>query len=68
MKLKTKIFNLCNGRYQNLAELSKMMGVSQSLIYGVRKGSRNINGRFIIGAMKAFPGYNLDNLFYISKD
>jgi hypothetical protein len=44
------------------------MEISQDLIYSVRRGDRNINGRFIIGAMKAFPGYELADLFYVSED
>jgi len=30
----------------------------------VLEGKRNINRKFIIGAMKAFPGYKFDDLFY----
>jgi len=68
MKLKTRVFELCNGRYRNLVELAQTMGISNDLIYRVRKGERGINGRFIIGAIKAFPGYKLDDLFYVSED
>ena len=68
MKLKTRVFELCNRRYQNLAELAQAMGISNDLIYRVRKGERNINGRFIIGAARAFPGHKLDDLFYVSED
>ena len=68
MKLKTKVFELCNGRYRNLVELAQTIGISQDLIYSVRRGERSINGRFIIGATKAFPGYKLDDLFYVSED
>ena len=68
MKLKTRVFELCNGRYQNLSELAQAMGMSYNLIYRVRKGERNITERVIIGATKAFPGYKLDDLFYISED
>jgi len=68
MKLKTRVFELCNGRYRNLVELAQTMEISKDLIYCVRRGDRNINGRFIIGAMKAFPGYKLDDLFYVSED
>ncbi|MBA7695348.1 hypothetical protein ES703_103973 [subsurface metagenome] len=68
MKLKTRVFELCNGRYRNLVELARTMEISQDLIYSVRRGDRNINGRFILGAMKAFPGYKLDDLFYVSED
>ncbi len=68
MKLKTRVFELCNGRYQSLPKLARTMGISQDLIYSVRRGDRNINGRFIIGATKAFPEYRLDDLFYVSED
>ena len=68
MKLNTRVFELCNGKYRNLVELAEAMGISQDLIYRVRKGERGINGRFIIGATKAFPGYKLDDLFYVSEE
>ena len=68
MKLKTRVFELCDGRYRNLTELAQAMGISQDLIYRVRKGERGIHERFIIGATKAFPGYKLDDLFYVSED
>ena len=68
MKLKTRVFELCNGKYRNLVELAQAMGVSYDLIYRVRKGERGIHERFIIGATKAFPGYKLDDLFYVSED
>jgi len=68
MKLKTRVFELYKGKYRNLVALARMMGISTGQIYSVRRGDRNINGRFIIGAMKAFPGYKLDDLFYVSED
>ena len=68
MKLKTRVFELCNGKWRNLAELARTMGISNDLIYRVRRGERNISGRFILGATKAFPGYKLDDLFYVSKE
>jgi len=68
LKLNTRIFEICNGKYRSLAELAKTMEISQDLIYSVRRGDRNIHGRFIIGAIKAFPGYKLDDLFYVSED
>ena len=68
MKLNTRVFELRNGRYQTLVELAQALGISQDLIYRVRKGERGINGRFIIGATRAFPGYKLDDLFYVSED
>ncbi len=68
MKLKTRVFESCNGRYQKVSELVRAMGISYPLLYRVRKGDRNINGRFIIGALKAFPEYKLEDLFYVSED
>ena len=68
IKLKTRVFELCNGKYPNLVGLAQAMGISQDLIYRVRKGERGIHERFIIGATKAFPGYKLDDLFYVSED
>ena len=55
MKLKTRVFELSNGKYRNLVELAQTMEISQNLIYRVRRGDRNISGRFILGAIKAFP-------------
>ena len=68
MKLNTRVFELCNGKYRNLVELAQTMEISQDLIYRVRKGERGIHEKFIIGATKAFPEYNLDDLFYVSED
>lgn len=68
MIIKTRIFELCDGNYKNLSELAKAMGISVSQVYRVREGTRNINQKFLIGAIKAFPGYNLDDLFYLAPD
>ena len=68
MKLKTRVFELSNGQYRTVTELIQVMGISYDLFYRVRKGERGIHERFIIGAMKAFPGYKLDDLFYVSED
>jgi len=65
MKLKTRAFELRNGKYTGLPELAQAMGISVSQIYRVRQGKRLINQKFIIGAIKAFPGYKLDDLFYV---
>ena len=67
-KLKTRVFELCNKKHRNLVELAQAMEISQGLIYKVRKGERGIHERFIIGATKAFPGYKLDDFFYVSED
>ncbi len=68
MIVKTRIFELRNGKYKNLSELAQAMGISVSQIYRVREGKRNINQKFIIGAMEAFPGQKLDDLFYFATD
>ena len=66
MILKTRIFELCHGRYSNLSELAQTMEISISQIYRVREGKRYINQKFIIGATKAFPEHKLDDLFYFT--
>lgn len=67
MLIKTRVFELCNGNYRNLAELAHAMDLSVSQIYRVREGKRGINQKFIIGAKKAFPYYGLDDLFYLEE-
>jgi len=68
MVIKTRIFELSDHRYRNLSELAGAMGISVSQIYRVKEGKRNINQKFIIGAIKAFPDYNLDDLFYLTPE
>lgn len=68
MKLNTRVFELYKGKYRSLPELSRVMGISRGQIYKVRQGKRGINQKFIIGAIKAFPGYKLDDLFYVASE
>lgn len=68
MIIRTRIFELCNGHYCNLSELARAMGLSVSQVYRVREGKRHINHKFIVGAKKAFPGYGLDDLFYLENE
>ena len=68
MIIKTRIFELTDGKYDNLSELAHVMGISVSQIYRVKEGKRHINQKFIIGAIKAFPEYNLDDLFYLASE
>ncbi len=68
MIIKTRIFQLCDGKYRNLSELAKDMGLSVSQVYRVREGKRSINQKFLIGAKKVFPDYRLDELFYLDDD
>ena len=65
MIIKTRVFEYGNNSYKNLAELAQAMGISVSQNYRVREGKRHINQKFIIGAIKAFPKYKLDDLFYL---
>jgi len=44
------------------------MGISVAQIYRVRNRERNISEKFIMGAIKAFPRYRLEDLFYVAPD
>jgi hypothetical protein len=66
MLVRTRVFDLCQCRYANLSELAGAMGISVSQVYRVREGKRNINQKFIVGAIKAFPEYKFDDLFYFA--
>jgi transcriptional regulator with XRE-family HTH domain len=68
LRMRTKVFDLSFQGYRNLSELAGAMGISVSQVYRVREGKRQINQKFIIGALKAFPGYRLDDLFYLAPD
>ncbi len=68
MIVKTRVFELCNGRYRNLPELARAMGISVSQIYRVREGKRGINQKFIVGAVEAFPERRFDDLFYVAPE
>ena len=68
MIVKTRIFKFCNGYYKNLSELAIAMGISVSQVYRVREGKRQINHKFIVGAMKAFPNRKFDDLFYLTPE
>lgn len=68
MIVRTRIFELSDNGYRNLSELAKAMGISVSQIYRVREGTRHINQKFIVGAIRAFPDHNLDDLFYLAPD
>ncbi len=65
MILKTRVFDLYAAQYRNLSELAMAMEISVSQIYRVLEGKRHINRKFIIGAIKAFPEYKFDDLFYL---
>ena len=64
MIIRTKVFELYDRKYRNLSELASGMRISVSQIYRVRQGERYINGKFIMGAIQAFPEHKFDELFY----
>lgn len=66
--VKTKVFDQKHPNYRNLSEMAQAMGISISQIYRVREGKRGINQSFIIGAIKAFPGRRLGDLFYLTSE
>ena len=68
MKLNTRVFELYKGKYRSLPELARAMGISGGYIYKVRQGKRAINQKFIIGTIKAFPRYKLDDLFCVAPE
>ncbi len=68
MTLETRVFEFSNRKYTNLNKLAQATGISLSQIYRVRQGRRPINEKFIIGALKAFPGYKIDDLFHVAPD
>ena len=63
-KLKTRVYDLYKGKFNNITELAKAMGISPGHAYKVQQGKRRVNQKFIIGVMKVFPG-RLDDYFYI---
>jgi hypothetical protein len=68
MIIKTRVFEFAYGKFDNLSDLAKAMGLSVSQVYRVREGKRGINEKFIIGAKLAFPDHRLDELFYFHAD
>ncbi|OGN95810.1 MAG: hypothetical protein A2Y89_01790 [Chloroflexi bacterium RBG_13_51_18] len=59
---------MADGKYQNMSDLARAMGISVSQVYRVREGKRGINEKFIIGAKMAFPEHRLDELFYFQSE
>ena len=68
MIIKTRVFEMVDGKYQNLSDLARTMGLSVSQVYRVREGKRGINEKFIVGAKRAFPDRRLDELFYLQTE
>ena len=68
MIIKTRVFEMVDGKYHNLSDLARAMGLSVSQVYRVRMGKRGINEKFIVGAKRAFPDHRLDELFYFHPE
>ena len=68
MQLQTRIFDLCDKNYNDLSELAQAMEISESQIDRIKEHRYQINQRFITGAIKAFPTYKIDELFYFAPD
>lgn len=54
MIIKTRVFELANGKYHNLSDLARAMELSISQVYRVRVGKRGINEKFLVGAKRHF--------------
>jgi hypothetical protein len=59
MKLKTRVFELCNGKYQNLVELAQAMGMSYNLTYRVKRVNVTSLEGLLLVQQKPFPNINL---------
>lgn len=68
MIIRTKIFEMHNKGYTSLLELARAMGIPVSQIHRVREGEHQIGPEFIVGAIRAFPNHNLDDLFYLTPE
>jgi excisionase family DNA binding protein len=68
MKLETRVFDLYEEKYSNLSEVARAMGMKPCQIYRVKQGKCGIGEKFITRALKAFPGYTLNDLFYVVRD
>jgi len=68
MVIKTRVFEYANNSYKNLAELAQAMEISLSQLYRVWEGQRHIGQKFIVGAIKAFPSRQFNELFYLAPE
>jgi len=68
IKIRTRVFAYSKEKFRNLAELAEHMGISISQVYRVRAGERNINEKFIIGAIMAYPERTMAELFFFVGD
>lgn len=63
MRIRTKVFELQAERGWSVRELARRMGISDAQVVRVRNGQRGISRSFMEGALRAFPGSTLDDLF-----
>ncbi len=65
MALRTRVFELApDTGYVSLRRLAVAMGIDVSTVSRVRAGLLRINETFIAGALRAFTGKTMDDLFY----
>ncbi len=64
MAIRTRVFRIAEQRDWTMKQLSLAMGLTTGALYQVARGDRGIGAKFIQGARRAFPEYNLDDLFY----
>ena len=60
-RLKTRLFDFGIP----MAQLAVMLDVSLCQVYRIKEGKRKIGEKFIVGALRSFPGKTFEELFYI---
>ncbi|MDH5696744.1 MAG: hypothetical protein OEZ00_09150 [Dehalococcoidia bacterium] len=66
MVLKTRVFELWYRKYSTMRQLARAMGISECEVFRVRQGKRGIHQAFIVGALRAFPEYKFEDLFFVA--
>jgi transcriptional regulator with XRE-family HTH domain len=64
MRINTKVFELQRELGWSDRKLAAEMGISDAQVSRVRSGQRDINHDFMTGALRAFPGKELCDLFF----
>ena len=67
MLLKTRVLDLCYSKSKDTYELAQAMKISVNQLHSVHQDGCNITKEFIIGALRAFPEYNIGDLFYFTS-
>jgi len=68
MKLETSVFELYCGKYMNLSEVARAMGISVPQIYRVRQGRSPSTENPLQGQQEPFPDVSSTTFFYIVPD